>query len=49
VPADLIPVDANPVADIRIRRDPGRLPALLKGGRFHKEPLARARANRAAA
>jgi len=34
--ADLLLVDGDPVADIAVLQDPGRLAAIVKGGRFHK-------------
>jgi imidazolonepropionase-like amidohydrolase len=36
--ADLLLVDGDPLADIRILQDAGRLAAIMKGGRFHKAP-----------
>jgi imidazolonepropionase-like amidohydrolase len=36
--ADLLLVDGDPSADIRILQDPDRLLAIMKDGRFHKEP-----------
>ncbi len=36
--ADLLLVDGDPLADIRILQDAGRLLAIMKGGRFHKAP-----------
>ena len=46
--ADLLLVDGDPLADIRILQDAGRLTAIMKGGRFHKAP-ATAKAKRRAA
>ncbi|HXQ42445.1 MAG TPA: amidohydrolase family protein [Candidatus Udaeobacter sp.] len=46
--ADLILVDGDPSADIRILQDPDRLLAVMKGGRFHKDPGAARRARAAA-
>jgi imidazolonepropionase-like amidohydrolase len=43
--ADLLLVDGDPLVDIRILQDAGRLAAIMKGGRFHKPP-APARAQR---
>jgi imidazolonepropionase-like amidohydrolase len=43
--ADLILVDGDPSADIRILQDPDRLLAVMKGGRFHKAPIAPRRAS----
>jgi len=34
--ADLLLVDGDPLADIRILQDAGKLVAIMKGGRFHK-------------
>ena len=36
--ADLVMVDGDPVADIAVLQDPKRLLAVMKDGRFHKEP-----------
>jgi imidazolonepropionase-like amidohydrolase len=36
--ADLLLVDGDPLADIRILQDAGKLVAIMKGGRFHKAP-----------
>ena len=48
--ADLLLVDGDPLADIRILQDAGKLAAIMKGGRFHKAPAAvRARRRAAAA
>lgn len=38
--ADLIVVDGDPIADIKVLRDKSRLAAILKGGRFEKDTLA---------
>jgi imidazolonepropionase-like amidohydrolase len=38
--ADLLLVDGDPQADIRILQDAGKLAAIMKGGRFHKPPPA---------
>ena len=43
--ADLLLVDGDPLEDIRILQDAGKLMAIMKGGRFHKPPAA-ARAKR---
>jgi imidazolonepropionase-like amidohydrolase len=37
--ADLILVDGNPVADVRILQDRDRLLAIVKDGSFHKRPV----------
>jgi imidazolonepropionase-like amidohydrolase len=47
--ADLLLVDGDPASDIRILQDANRLLAIMKDGRFHKEPAARGRAARTAA
>jgi len=39
--ADLILVDGNPVADVRILQDRDRLLAIVKDGSFHKRPVPR--------
>ncbi len=36
--ADLVLVDGDPVANITVLQDPRRLLAVMKDGRFHKEP-----------
>jgi imidazolonepropionase-like amidohydrolase len=41
--ADLILVDGNPVADVRILQDRDRLLAIVKDGSFHKKPQPRRR------
>ena len=38
--ADLLLVDGDPLADIRVLQDAGKLTAIMKGGRFHKAPVA---------
>ena len=39
--ADLLVVDGNPLADLKVLQDEGRhLPAIMKGGRFYKNTLA---------
>ena len=42
--ADLLLVDGDPLADVRMLQDRDRLLAIMKDGKFHKEPKAR-RAN----
>jgi imidazolonepropionase-like amidohydrolase len=42
--ADLLLVDGDPLADVRMLQDRERLLAIMKDGKFHKEPKAR-RAN----
>jgi imidazolonepropionase-like amidohydrolase len=39
--ADIILVDGNPVADVRILQDRDRLLAIVKDGSFHKRPVPR--------
>jgi imidazolonepropionase-like amidohydrolase len=39
--ADLLLVDGDPLADVRILQDKKRLLAIMKDGKFHKEPAAR--------
>jgi imidazolonepropionase-like amidohydrolase len=39
--ADLLVVDGDPVADISVLRDGGRLVAIMKDGRFVKDEFAR--------
>jgi imidazolonepropionase-like amidohydrolase len=39
--ADLLLIDGDPLADIRILQDKTRLLAIMKDGKFHKEPSAR--------
>ena len=36
--ADLILVDGNPLASVKILQDPDNLLAVMKDGRFHKAP-----------
>ena len=36
--ADLILVDGDPLADVRILQDKNRLLAIMKDGKFHKTP-----------
>lgn len=36
--ADLLLVDGDPIADVRILQDPNRLLAIMKDGTFHKAP-----------
>jgi imidazolonepropionase-like amidohydrolase len=38
--ADLLLVDGDPLADVRILQDKSRLLAIMKDGKFHKEPVA---------
>ncbi len=47
--ADVLLVDGNPLADVRILRDKDRLLAIMKDGAFHKEPRKRAKAAQVAA
>lgn len=39
--ADLLLVDGDPLADVRILQDPRRLCAIMKDGKFHKAPQMR--------
>jgi imidazolonepropionase-like amidohydrolase len=39
--ADVLLVDGDPLADVRILQDKKRLLAIMKDGKFHKEPAAR--------
>jgi len=39
--ADMLLVDGDPLADVRILQDKKRLLAIMKDGKFHKEPNAR--------
>jgi imidazolonepropionase-like amidohydrolase len=41
--ADLLIVDGNPLADIKILQDADRFLAIMKDGTFHKAPAPRAR------
>jgi len=36
--ADLLLVDRDPLANVAILQDPARILAVMKDGRFHKEP-----------
>jgi imidazolonepropionase-like amidohydrolase len=36
--ADLLLVDGDPTADVRILQDRERLRGIMKDGRFHKDP-----------
>jgi imidazolonepropionase-like amidohydrolase len=47
--ADLLLVDGDPLADVRILQDRKRLLGIMKDGAFHKRPPARAAAQRLAA
>ena len=47
--ADLLLVDGDPSSDIKILQDPGRLLAIMKDGRFHKQPGPRNQAAKSAA
>ena len=46
--ADLLLVDGDPLADIALLQDAGRLAAIMKGGVFHKRPPAATAQRRAA-
>jgi imidazolonepropionase-like amidohydrolase len=47
--ADLLLVDGNPLADVRILRDKDRLLAIMKDGAFHKIPPTKEKTTRVAA
>jgi len=47
--ADLLLVDGDPASDVAILQNADRLLAIMKDGRFHKEPAARGRMARTAA
>jgi len=47
--ADLLLVDGDPLADVRILQDRKRLLGIMKDGAFYKRPAARAAAQRLAA
>jgi imidazolonepropionase-like amidohydrolase len=47
--ADLLMVDGDPLADIRILQDANRLIGIMKDGAFHKRPLAHGRSHSLAA
>jgi imidazolonepropionase-like amidohydrolase len=36
--ADLLLVDGDPTADVRVLQDRQRLDGIMKDGRFHKDP-----------
>jgi imidazolonepropionase-like amidohydrolase len=44
--ADLLMIDGDPVANIAVLQDPARILAVMKDGRFHKEPERAAGRNR---
>ena len=37
--ADLLVVDGDPIADITCLKDPANVPAIVKGGVFHRDAL----------
>ena len=47
--ADLLLVDGDPASDVKILQDADKLLAVMKDGRFHKEPAPRGQAARTAA
>lgn len=47
--ADLLLVDGDPASDVKILQDADKLLAVMKDGRFHKEPAARGKTARTAA
>ena len=44
--ADMILVDGNPVANVKILQDATKLLAIMKDGQFHKEPQVAAQVQR---
>jgi imidazolonepropionase-like amidohydrolase len=40
--ADILLVDGNPLADVKILQDADKLLAVMKDGQFHKPPIAAA-------
>jgi imidazolonepropionase-like amidohydrolase len=44
--ADLILVDGNPLANVKLLQDADKLLAVMKDGQFHKEPKAAGQAQR---
>lgn len=40
--ADLLLIDGDPTADVTILQDKARMPAVMKGGHFHRRPQAKA-------
>ena len=46
--ADLILVDGNPLANVKLLQDADRILAIMKDGAFHKAPRAAAQAQRQA-
>jgi imidazolonepropionase-like amidohydrolase len=44
--ADMILVDGNPVANVKILQDATKLLAIMKDGQFHKEPQIAAQTQR---
>jgi imidazolonepropionase-like amidohydrolase len=47
--ADLLMVDDDPLANVRILRDASRLVGIMKDGAFHKHPIAYSGSRRLAA
>ena len=47
--ADLILVDGNPLANVALLQDAGKLLAIMKDGAFHKAPVSRSAAQRQSA
>jgi imidazolonepropionase-like amidohydrolase len=44
--ADLLLIDGDPIADVRILQDKNRILAIMQGGKFHKAPKANAQGRR---
>jgi imidazolonepropionase-like amidohydrolase len=44
--ADLILVDGNPLANVKLLQDADKILAVMKDGAFHKEPIAAGKAQR---
>jgi len=44
--ADMILVDGNPLANVKILQDASKLLAIMKDGQFHKEPQIAGQAQR---
>ena len=44
--ADMILVDGNPVANVKLLQDAGKLLMIMRDGQFHKEPQIAAQTQR---
>jgi imidazolonepropionase-like amidohydrolase len=44
--ADMILVDGDPISNIRVLQDKSRILAIMKDGKFHKEPKMNAQTRR---